>query len=494
MARKAVAKAGGKQKAKEKDADARTDPSERKRTIVFFHPDLGIGGAERLVVDAAVGLQERGHKVVIFTNHCDPNHCFDECKPDGILDVRVRASGPVPMSIFNRFTILCAIARHIQLLLQINYTRELTNLNPDALIVDQLSAGLPLLQYFVTSGPILFYCHFPDLLLAQGREKTIKRLYRVPFDWLEEFTMGFAQAIAVNSRFTKGVVANTWPALAKSSPMKVVYPCVETGATEEPSTEAEKLFGGDKIILSINRFERKKDIALAIKAFAAIPDKKRQKVRLVIAGGYDHRIDENVKYHTELQALADSLSISHQTIKASEALSTASPDSRVLFLPSVPGATKDKLLRAARLLVYTPSQEHFGIVPLEAMLARTPVLAATTGGPVETVVDNETGWLRDTADIPAWTEVMIRALDMPDKKINILGDLGAKRVRDNFSRDAMARNLEDIVSEMRSVPPNRSFLLPLALNLFIVAIAFVIGIVASQSYYTVKDFISASSK
>lgn len=49
-------------------------------TFVFFHPDLGIGGAERLVVDAAVGLQERGHKVVIFTNHCDPEHCFDECR------------------------------------------------------------------------------------------------------------------------------------------------------------------------------------------------------------------------------------------------------------------------------------------------------------------------------------------------------------------------------------------------------------------------------
>lgn len=49
-------------------------------TIVFFHPDLGIGGAERLVVDAAVGLQTRGHKVVIFTNHCDPTHCFDECR------------------------------------------------------------------------------------------------------------------------------------------------------------------------------------------------------------------------------------------------------------------------------------------------------------------------------------------------------------------------------------------------------------------------------
>ena len=53
------------------------------KTIVFLHPDLGIGGAERLVIDAAVGLQKRGHKVVIFTSHCDPTHCFDEAR-DGM--------------------------------------------------------------------------------------------------------------------------------------------------------------------------------------------------------------------------------------------------------------------------------------------------------------------------------------------------------------------------------------------------------------------------
>lgn len=60
--------------------------AEMKEHIVFFHPDLGIGGAERLVVDAAVGLQERGHKVTIFTSHCDPTHCFDEAR-DGKLPV-----------------------------------------------------------------------------------------------------------------------------------------------------------------------------------------------------------------------------------------------------------------------------------------------------------------------------------------------------------------------------------------------------------------------
>lgn len=53
------------------------------KTVVFFHPDLGIGGAERLIIDAAVGLQKRGSRVVIFTSHCDPKHCFDEAR-DGI--------------------------------------------------------------------------------------------------------------------------------------------------------------------------------------------------------------------------------------------------------------------------------------------------------------------------------------------------------------------------------------------------------------------------
>lgn len=53
------------------------------RRIVFVHPDLGIGGAERLVIDAAVGLQSRGHQVTILTSYRDPNHCFEEAR-DGM--------------------------------------------------------------------------------------------------------------------------------------------------------------------------------------------------------------------------------------------------------------------------------------------------------------------------------------------------------------------------------------------------------------------------
>jgi glycosyltransferase involved in cell wall biosynthesis len=39
-----------------------------------------------------------------------------------------------------------------------------------------------------------------------------------------------------------------------------------------------------KIILSINRFERKKDIGLAIKAYAGLGNTGRNGVRLVLAG------------------------------------------------------------------------------------------------------------------------------------------------------------------------------------------------------------------
>jgi alpha-1,3/alpha-1,6-mannosyltransferase len=46
--------------------------------VTFIHPDLGLGGAERLIVDAAVGLQQKGYQVSIITGYHDPNRAFPE--------------------------------------------------------------------------------------------------------------------------------------------------------------------------------------------------------------------------------------------------------------------------------------------------------------------------------------------------------------------------------------------------------------------------------
>lgn len=55
-------------------------------TVAFIHLDLGIGGAENLVVNAAKGIQDRGHSVKIFTSHHDPGRAFKETI-DGTLSV-----------------------------------------------------------------------------------------------------------------------------------------------------------------------------------------------------------------------------------------------------------------------------------------------------------------------------------------------------------------------------------------------------------------------
>jgi len=56
--------------------------------IAFVHPVLGLGGAERLVVDAALEMQARGHRVVIFTAELDRERAFP-ATVDGSLEVRV---------------------------------------------------------------------------------------------------------------------------------------------------------------------------------------------------------------------------------------------------------------------------------------------------------------------------------------------------------------------------------------------------------------------
>ena len=263
-------------------------PEPQQKSIVFFHPDLGIGGAERLVVDAAVGLQNRGHKITIFTSHRDTNHCFDEAR-DGTLDVRVRGDWLIPATILGRFKVLCSILRQIHLIIAVTRSGELGVLKPTAFFVDQLSAGIPFLRWFWEDQKILFYCHFPDLLLVQGRKRWYKRIWRIGFDWWEGWGIRGADRVVVNSGFTKGVVEQIWPGLGGKGGIGVVYPCVDTNESKDDrENENDKLWKDKKIILSINRFERKKNIDLAIKAFAGLSPSERQDTRLVIAGTSPH--------------------------------------------------------------------------------------------------------------------------------------------------------------------------------------------------------------
>ena len=184
------------------------------------------------------------------------------------------------------------------------------------------------------------------------------------------------------------------------------------------------------VLLSINRFERKKCVGLALEAVAKLPEPVRRRVLLVVAGGYDADLPENVEHAAELEALATRLGIAD----------------RVLQKRSVPAAEKAALLRRADVLLYTPDKEHFGIVPLEAMYAGTPVLAVDSGGPLESVVSGETGFLRPQ-DPQAWADA-IEALLCDDDRRKAMGARGRKRVQEKFSLEAFAANLDAICRDL----------------------------------------------
>jgi alpha-1,3/alpha-1,6-mannosyltransferase len=126
----------------------------------------------------------------------------------------------------------------------------------------------------------------------------------------------------------------------------------------------------------------------------------------------------------------------------------------VLFLLSIPATLKNYLLRTASLLVYTPAQEHFGIVPLEAMIAGVPVLAHNSGGPLETIEEGRTGWLRPAEGVQ-WAAVMRMALfEMEEGAVLDMATRGRERIIELFSREKMAERLDgefDEISDRRSI-------------------------------------------
>jgi alpha-1,3/alpha-1,6-mannosyltransferase len=155
-----------------------------------------------------------------------------------------------------------------------------------------------------------------------------------------------------------------------------------------------------------------------------------------------------------LCALADTLGLKHATVKTIVTALAVPSDVQVIFFLSVPNPVKDKLLSSAKLLIYTPRNEHLGIGPLEAMHAGVPVLAANEGGPTETVVDGQTGWLRDVSEVEQWKEVMERVLNgsVGDAALQKMGYQGRQRVRHLFSKEKMAARLDEEISALRTAP------------------------------------------
>lgn len=284
-----------------------------------------------------------------------------------------------------------------------------------------------------------------------------------------------ADLILVNSLFTKTTFESTFrrslsshessnsSQLSDPRNIQVLYPAVEVveeSATVPLATDSlselrildgylYKIFQEDPTsvftVLSINRFERKKNLELVIHSFhrfiALLSSPVKVKVvTLFLAGGYDPRLPENVTYFEELNQLVKDLNLSTSPQTEENNASGRKLVVRVHFLRSVTEMQKSMLLRMSDVVMYSPENEHFGIVPLEAMSYGKPVLVVNSGGPKETIIHEKTGYLLPK-NPEAFAKKLLSLCQEPQLRQE-LGKAAHKNVAERFSMQRFGTSLE----------------------------------------------------
>jgi glycosyltransferase involved in cell wall biosynthesis len=143
---------------------------------------------------------------------------------------------------------------------------------------------------------------------------------------------------------------------------------VQAQALYHPPPLAGRLRSGrfDDYLLVVGRLETVKRVDLAIRAFTQVS----RPARLVVVGDGTQRV--------ALEQIARDNGVGD----------------RVTFAGAVDGDELVRLYADARGVIYTPFDEDFGYVTLEAFLSGKPVITATdSGGTLEFVVDGENGFV-----------------------------------------------------------------------------------------------------
>lgn len=122
-----------------------------------------------------------------------------------------------------------------------------------------------------------------------------------------------------------------------------------------------------------------------------------------------------------------------------------SPSQDVRLLGRVSDAELRALYQNATALVFPSLTEGFGLPPAEAMFCGCPVIAST-GGAIPEVCDGAALML-DPTDTAAWTQVMDRLAEDPEKRAE-LSDLGRAKAA-NFT---WARAAEVLQAHLHALP------------------------------------------
>ena len=117
-------------------------------------------------------------------------------------------------------------------------------------------------------------------------------------------------------------------------------------------------------------------------------------------------------------------------------------DSIVKFQPPADRDALPDYYRAADLVCVPSYSESFGLVALEAQACGTPVIASAVGGLRTAIADGISGVLVDGHDPRAWSSVLARLLQEPQRRV--LLSMGALEHASHFGWNSTARGTLDI--------------------------------------------------
>ena len=166
--------------------------------------------------------------------------------------------------------------------------------------------------------------------------------------------------------------------------------------------------GDEKIIMHISNFRPVKRVTDVVRVFKRVLD--RVEARLIMVGEGPERM--------AAVGVAKQLGIAD----------------RIKYLGNYENI--ETIIPCADLIIQPSEHESFGLVPLEAMACKVPVVATASGGIMEIIEHGVSGYLCEVGDIEHMAQCAIEILTDPEKA-RIMGERGQERALSGFRRDDM---------------------------------------------------------
>ncbi|MDX2229892.1 MAG: glycosyltransferase family 1 protein [Leptolyngbyaceae cyanobacterium bins.349] len=186
----------------------------------------------------------------------------------------------------------------------------------------------------------------------------------------------------------------------------------------------------EKVVLYVGRFDPRKGIDTLVRAIGRSQLKDSGKLRLIIGGGSRPGQSDGIE-RERIEGIVAELGIGAFT----EFPGRLSPT----VLPTYFGA--------ADVCVVPSHYEPFGLVAIEAMACRIPVIASDVGGLQFTVRSEQTGLLVPPRDDAAFADAIDRILLNPNWQ-HQLGQAARKHVEEKFSWKGVATQLADLYLQL----------------------------------------------